>query len=168
MVWKGPQVHSKERRAVSFTGGKVCTAQSRIRPLLAVLQGSEPMVLTSLIGHSWERRSWSSFCSSFLVPRDCWTRRKSESSFRPASVKYLAKWSTLCLLTGKSSSSLLSKLAFLKEEVTELASFSAIHALKSLTANEATMPSLTNHFLLKSNFRMYVYNYARFQNINIS
>ena len=58
---------------------------------------------TSLIGHSWERRSWSSFCSSFLVPRDCWTRRKSESSFRPASVKYLAKWSTLCLLTGKSS-----------------------------------------------------------------
>ena len=28
---------------------------------------------------------------SFLVPRDCWTRRKSESSFRPASVKYLAK-----------------------------------------------------------------------------
>lgn len=38
------------------------------------------------------------------------------------------------------TSSLLSKLAFLKEEVTELASFSAIHALKSLTANEAAMP----------------------------
>lgn len=103
MVWKGSQVHSKERRAVSFTGSKVCTAQSRTRPSPVVLQGSEPMVLTSLIGHSWERRSWSSFCSSFLVPRDCWIRRKSESSFRPASVKYLAKWSTLCLLTGKSS-----------------------------------------------------------------
>jgi hypothetical protein len=58
---------------------------------------------TSLIGHSWDNRSWSSFCSSFLVPRDCWTRRKSDSSFRPASVKYFAKWSTLCLFTGKSS-----------------------------------------------------------------
>ena len=38
------------------------------------------------------------------------------------------------------TSSLLSKLAFLNEEVTELASFSAIQALKSLTANEAAMP----------------------------
>lgn len=38
------------------------------------------------------------------------------------------------------TSNLLSKLAFLKEEVTELASFSAIHALKSLTAKEAAMP----------------------------
>jgi hypothetical protein len=38
------------------------------------------------------------------------------------------------------TSSLLSKLAFLSEEVTELASFSAIQALKSLTANEAAMP----------------------------
>lgn len=103
MVWKGPQVHSNEQRAVSFKGGEVCTTQSRIRPSPVVLQWGEPMGLTSLIGHSWERRSWSSFCSSFLVPRDCWTRRKSESSFRPASVKYLAKWSTLCLLTGKSS-----------------------------------------------------------------
>lgn len=38
------------------------------------------------------------------------------------------------------TSSRLSKLAFRKEEVTELASFSAIQALKSLTANEAAMP----------------------------
>lgn len=39
------------------------------------------------------------------------------------------------------TSNRLSKLAFLKEEVTELASFSSIHALKSLTAKEAAIPT---------------------------
>lgn len=38
------------------------------------------------------------------------------------------------------TSNLLSRLAFLKAEVTELASFSAIHALKSFTAKEAAIP----------------------------
>lgn len=61
------------------------------------------LLFTSLIGHSWDRRSCSSFWSSFRVPSDCWTLRKSESSFRPASVKYLAKWSTFCRLAGNSS-----------------------------------------------------------------
>ena len=33
----------------------------------------------------------------------CWFRTYSESSFKPASVKYFVKCSTLCLLAGKSS-----------------------------------------------------------------
>ncbi len=58
---------------------------------------------TSLMGHCCDRRSCSSFWSSLRVPRDCCMRRKSDSSFRPASVKYFEKCSTFCLLAGKSS-----------------------------------------------------------------
>lgn len=47
--------------------------------------------------------SCSSFCSSLRAPMDCWLRAKSESSFSPASVKYLEKCSQLRLLAGKSS-----------------------------------------------------------------
>lgn len=36
--------------------------------------------------------------------------------------------------------SLLSRFAFLRDEVTELASFSAIHALNIFTANDAEIP----------------------------
>lgn len=60
-------------------------------------------VLTSLKGSPRDICSWSSFCSSFRAPIVCWFRTYSESSFSPASVKYLEKCSTLCLLAGKSS-----------------------------------------------------------------
>lgn len=60
-------------------------------------------VLTSLNGSPRDICSWSSFCSSFRAPIVCWFRTYSESSFSPASVKYLEKCSTLCLLAGKSS-----------------------------------------------------------------
>lgn len=58
---------------------------------------------TSLNGSPRDICSCSSFCSSFRAPMDCWFRTYSESSFSPASVKYLEKCSTLCLLAGKSS-----------------------------------------------------------------
>lgn len=59
--------------------------------------------LTSLSGSPREICSWSSFCSSFRAPIDCWFLAKSESSFSPASVKYLEKCSQLRLLAGNSS-----------------------------------------------------------------
>lgn len=59
--------------------------------------------LTSLRGSPREICSWSSFCSSFRAPIDCWFLAKSESSFSPASVKYLEKCSQLRLLAGNSS-----------------------------------------------------------------
>lgn len=51
------------------------------------------------------------------------------------------------------TSNLLSRLAFLKAEVTELASFSAIHALKSFTAKEAAIPIREKHKTCFSNFQ---------------
>lgn len=51
------------------------------------------------------------------------------------------------------TSNLLSRLAFLKAEVTELASFSAIHALKSFTAKEAAIPVREKHKICFSNFQ---------------
>lgn len=51
------------------------------------------------------------------------------------------------------TSNLLSRLAFLKAEVTELASFSAIHALKSFTAKEAAIPIKEKHKTRFSNFQ---------------
>lgn len=51
------------------------------------------------------------------------------------------------------TSNLLSRLAFLKAEVTELASFSAIHALKSFTAKEAAIPVEKKHKTRCSNFQ---------------
>lgn len=51
------------------------------------------------------------------------------------------------------TSNLLSRLAFLKAEVTELASFSAIHALKSFTAKEAAIPIRENNQTYFSNFQ---------------
>lgn len=100
---------------------------------------------------------------------DCWLRAKSDSSFSPASVKYLEKCSQLRLLAGKSScraqihSSLYRKIKtkqlqkkFLKTypftisllsmptlrrlAATELMSFSLIHDLNSLTAKAADTP----------------------------
>lgn len=59
--------------------------------------------LTSLRGSPREIWSWSSFCSSFRAPIDCWFLAKSESSLSPASVKYLEKCSQLRLLAGNSS-----------------------------------------------------------------
>lgn len=59
--------------------------------------------LTSLRGSPREICSWSSFCSSFRAPIDCWFLAKSESSLSPASVKYLEKCSQLRLLAGNSS-----------------------------------------------------------------
>lgn len=59
--------------------------------------------LTSLNGSPRDICSWSSFWSSFRAPMVCWLRTYSESSFKPASVKYLVKCSTLCLLAGNSS-----------------------------------------------------------------
>lgn len=56
---------------------------------------------------------------------------------------------TSIIRIGILTSSLLSKLAFLKEEVTELASFSSIHALKSLTAKEAAMPTENKNIISK-------------------
>lgn len=59
--------------------------------------------LTSFWGSPRDICSWSSFCSSLRAPMDCWLRAKSDSSFSPASVKYLEKCSQLRLLAGKSS-----------------------------------------------------------------
>lgn len=59
--------------------------------------------LTSFCGSPRAICSWSSFCSSLRAPMDCWLRAKSDSSFSPASVKYLEKCSQLRLLAGKSS-----------------------------------------------------------------
>lgn len=99
---------------------------------------------------------------------DCWLRAKSDSSFRPASVKYFEKCSQLRLLAGKSSweditegviqkhrgkkgseraavrdaltISRLSMPTLRKLAATELMSFSLIHDLNSLTAKAAETP----------------------------
>lgn len=75
------------------------------RPYRAFLHGEEQcdQLLTSLSVSPRAICSCSSFCSSLRAPMDCWLRAKSESSFRPASVKYLEKCSQLRLLAGKSS-----------------------------------------------------------------
>lgn len=51
------------------------------------------------------RDIWSSisFCSSLRAPIDCWFLAKSESSFSPASSKYLVKCSLLRLFAGNNS-----------------------------------------------------------------
>lgn len=59
--------------------------------------------LTSLRGSPHDICCCSSFCSSFRAPIDCWFLTKSESSFSPASVKYLAKCSQLRLFAGNNS-----------------------------------------------------------------
>lgn len=51
----------------------------------------------------------------------------------------LSHWSS-CWASFVLTRSLLSRFAFLKDDITELASFSAIHALNIFTANDAAIP----------------------------
>lgn len=69
----------------------------------AIIKTHSGEILTSLNGSPRDICSWSSFWSSLRAPMVCWFRTYSESSFKPASVKYFVKCSTLCLLAGKSS-----------------------------------------------------------------
>ena len=93
------------------------------------------------------------FLEFFRAPMVCWFRTYSESSFKPASVKYFVKCSTLCLLAGKSSISLLSMLTFRRLAATALISFSFIHDLKSFTAKAAETPVEQKSLLNKSGFQ---------------
>lgn len=104
--WSSSSPHARIQSSTAWMSVSTQEIPTPHRPLLHWKKSAQIKCNESLTSLRVSPRaicSCSSFCSSLRAPMDCWLRAKSESSFSPASVKYLEKCSQLRLLAGKSS-----------------------------------------------------------------